>query len=232
MAPEEAERDLVNYPQRWCSYPFLIKANQVLVLGWFCCTNSVQAVNPLRTRLLFHLHESHCRVASFSRCIHLQFPSIVRNDYGTREQIRLHWLFTRVAPGFACLLWHPHMTDPLTTVALISKKKKDWICSLFSGGWVWTHYTKSWCGITLMISVDLMLQFWSFASSVQDTPGTYITHSATRPLSDITGGKFIRFHAALSGATKWIYTSISRHSAALSVTRKHTLMCKNGAVTL
>lgn len=112
------------------------------------------------------------------------------------------------------------------------KKKKDWICSLFSGGWVWTHYTKSWCGITLMISVDLMLQFWSFASSVQDTPGTYITHSATRPLSDITGGKFIRFHAALSGATKWIYTSISRHSAALSVTRKHTLMCKNGAVTL
>lgn len=50
--------------------------------------------------------ESHILVT-----VCLQFPSIVRNNYGIKE------LFSSVEPGFACIHLHPDMTEAQTTAA-------------------------------------------------------------------------------------------------------------------
>lgn len=61
-------------------------------------------------------------------------------------------------------------------------------------------------------------------------PGAYITHSATWPLSDITG---VRLCAASSGAPKGFIILFPTYSRLLK-TCEHTLswMCKTGGVTL
>ena len=63
---------------------------------------------PPTTGMLFHRHESLCRVTSLHHCIGCRFPSIAWNNYGG-----LRWLCESVAPGFACLAFkHDWCSDP------------------------------------------------------------------------------------------------------------------------
>ena len=83
------------------NHPLSTEVNQVLVLGQCQCWFGV--CSTCKETVCFPSH-----------CIRPQFPSIARNNYG-----KLHLLFISVAPGFACLHWHPSMTGLRTTVAPI-----------------------------------------------------------------------------------------------------------------
>ena len=63
----------------------------------------------------------------------IQSPCTSQNTQHCYEQLwRLHQLFTGVAPGFACLHWHPNMTGLLTTVQLMSIGKNPFVYSFLN----------------------------------------------------------------------------------------------------
>lgn len=59
---------------------------QMLVQSW------LNLETFLRDGLIFHRHESCCRVTSLSHCIRLQFPSIARNNDGRLHRLFYFWI--------------------------------------------------------------------------------------------------------------------------------------------
>ena len=77
----------------------------------------------------------------------------------------------------------------------------------------------------------LIICFWTVHNASFSKPGAYIPHDATQPLGDITGGS-LSDHMELPLELQKAYTTFYIYTAPLPKTCKHSLMCKNGEVTL